>query len=221
MIIRRKNHLLIGLEANSYSRRVLLKGALLAKSLGYTFEVYVFYSTLYQHAMFMILNIYEIKKLSKRLGTTNLSIQESKNERVTIKRLTSYAKRHQITEIVVGNNYRNRLRKTVWFDKFNYILRRFPKVAITVISSNRLNPFESGDYENGKSAYISRLNGVKSKYTLNFKPIHQKAYQVLFFKDKKSNFVDGLVALVRKERVIYFKVINGEIVGTIKAKRQN
>ncbi|MGK9184740.1 hypothetical protein KXS12_21100 [Priestia filamentosa] len=92
MTLKRKNHVLICLEEKNYSCKVLLKGALLARKYGYTFEVVFFCSIESRYTMFHLLNLAESKKLSKRLGAARFTIKQMKNERNIAKELVKMEK---------------------------------------------------------------------------------------------------------------------------------
>lgn len=166
MTEKRRNHLLICLEENKYSRKVLLRGALLARKDGYTFEVVFFYSYENRKTMFHLLNIAESKSLSERLGAEKYTIKRTKNERETAQKLVMIAKNNNVKEIIMSGaqpetGLKSQLWRSFFSDKYNYIIKNIPNIVLVLINHREDNPFEKDAYENGRKGYLIKKDGKK------------------------------------------------------------
>ncbi|MFP3844850.1 hypothetical protein [Priestia filamentosa] len=216
MTLKRKNHVLICLEEKNYSCKVLLKGALLARKYGYTFEVVFFCSIESRYTMFHLLNLAESKKLSKRLGAARFTIKQMKNERNIAKELVKMEKNDNLKEIIMSgaqpkNSLRNLLwRRTFFYDKYHYILKSMPNIVLVLINHSEYNPFEKEEYKNGREGYLVRENDEKTSYFLSHKHFRKKDIPGLFFQKKGTNERNGIFAFIHNERVRYAHIHHGK-----------
>lgn len=217
MTIKRRNHLLICLDGNNYSRKVLLRGASLAKKYGYTFETIFFCSVKSGYTMFHFLNMVESKNLSKRLGAIKFTLKKTVNEQNTAKELVDFAKDNQVKEIVMSGAQKERSsRNSFWgkvffFDKFNYILKNMPDIVLVLINHSVCNPFKKAAYKNGRKGYLVKRYGVKTQYVFSDKPSSEKNIIGLFFQRKDTEELNGLFTFFRFGMLMYVHIRNGKI----------
>lgn len=217
MTLKKRNHLLICLEGNKYNCKVLIRGARLAIKYGCTFEVLFFFPNKSEYNIFHLLNITESKNLSKRLGATKFTLKKTENEQHTAKELVNVAIDHEVREIVISgvqksNSSRNALLKKIfYFNKFNYILKYIPKIVLVLINHNIYNPFEKGEYENGRKAYLVKRFGIMPQYVLKDKPYSEKDMIGLFFQRKDAEESNGLFAYFRNGKLMYVYICNRKV----------
>lgn len=91
---------IICLEEKNYSRKVLLKGAFLAKKYGCKFGVVFFYSIENRYTMFHLLNI---------------ALKRTENNRDTAQELVKIAKNNDVKKIIMsGASSKNSVKKLFW-----------------------------------------------------------------------------------------------------------
>lgn len=216
MTLKTMNHALICLEDKNYNRRVLLRGALLARKSGYTFEVLFFYSPTSRYTIFNLLNIAESKNLSKRLGAIKFTLKKTENEQSTAKELVTIANNNKAKEVIMsGAQQRSRSENPFWrrvffFDKFNYIFKNMPDIVLVLINHRVCNPFEKGEYKNGRKGYLVEGNDVKTPYMFSDKPSSEKHIAGLFFQVKNTDDWNGIFAFIRNGRVVYAHIQHGK-----------
>ncbi|MFD1413642.1 hypothetical protein [Oceanobacillus jeddahense] len=227
MTLKLNHHVLVCLEEKNYSRKVLLRGALLAKKYGYTFEVLFFCSVESRYTMFHLLNLAESKKLSERLGAEKFTIKRTKNEWKTAKELVSAAKNNHVKEIIMSgakpnNNVNNPFwKRAFFFDKYNYILKNIPDIILVVINHSEYNPFGKEVYKNGRQSYLVKKNENRTAYFLSDKPFREKDISGLFFQEKNTNEYNGIFAFIRNGKVRYVYIRHGKTNKKIEAERMN
>lgn len=215
MTLKTRNHVLVCLEEKNYSRKVLLRGALLAKKYDYTFEVLFFCSVESKFTMFHLLNLAESKKLSTRLGAKKFTIKRTKNEWTIAKELVVYSQQNNVKEIIMSgaqpkNNLKNPFWRRFFFpDKYNYILKKMPDINLIVINHSEYNPFEKGGYENGRQGFLVKKNN-NIAYFLSDKPFREKDISGLFFQEKNTDEFNGVFAFIRNGKVRYVSIHHGK-----------
>ncbi|MFD1067863.1 hypothetical protein [Oceanobacillus locisalsi] len=227
MTLTTRHHILVCLEEQNYSRKVLLKGALLARKYGYTFEVLFFCSVESKYTMFHLLNLAESKKLSSRLGAKKFTMKRVKNEWKTAKEIVTAAKNSDAKEIIMsGSQPNNRLHQPFWkrafyCDKYNYILKSIPDIILVVMHHSEYNPFEKGAYQNGRQGYLVNKNTNKTTYFLYDTPFREKDISGLFFQEKGTDAGNGVFAFIRKGRVKYVNIRDGKTNFSIEDETQS
>lgn len=215
MMVKTRDHLLICLEEKNYSRKVLLRGALLAKTYGSTFEVVFFYKIESNYTMFHLLNIAESKRLSKRLGAKKFAIKRMKNEKNATREIVEIAKNNNVTEIIMsGAQSKNNSKRTLWSrfsrDKYNYIIKSIPNIVLTLINHKEDNPFEKEIYENGREGYLVKKNDKKASYFLSDKRYREKDVPGIFFRKRDADKRNGIFTFVRNGEVNYVHIHHGK-----------
>ncbi|WP_080874480.1 hypothetical protein [Oceanobacillus timonensis] len=216
MTLKARHHILVCLEEQNYSRKVLLKGALLARKYGYTFEVLFFCSVESKYTMFHLLNLAESKKLSRRLGAEKFTVKRTKNEWKTAKEVVMTAKNNHVKEIIMsGVQPNDRLHIPFWkraffCDKYNYILKRIPDIILVVMDHSEYNPFEKGLYQNGRQGYLVNKSANRTTYFLRDHPFREKDIPGLFFQEKDTDARNGVFAFIHKGKVKYVYIYHGK-----------
>lgn len=216
MTLKIRHHVLVCLEEKNYSRRVLLRGASLARRYGYTFEVIFFCSMESEYTMFHLLNLAEGKKLSEELGAVRFIVKRVKDERDTARELVDTAKNNNVKEIIMsGAQSKSRLRTSLWrriffCDKYNYILNHLPDIILVLINHHQYNPFEKGKYRNGKQAFLVKKSNHPIAYFLRDRPFRATDTSGLFFQKKDTDERTGIFAFIRRGRVRYVYIYHGK-----------
>lgn len=216
MTLKTRHHVLVCLEEKNYSRKVLLKGALLARKYNYTFEVLFFCSIESRYTMFHLLNLAESKKLSERLGAVKYTVKRTKSERNTAKELVAVAKNNHVQEIIMSKAQpENSLKTPLWrrpffYDKYNYILKKMPNIALVLINHSECNPFANGAYQNGRKGYLVKKNDQNTSYFFHDKRFREKDIPGLFFQKKDTNECNGIFAFIRNGKVRYVHLSHGK-----------
>ncbi|WP_339184982.1 hypothetical protein [Oceanobacillus sp. FSL W7-1293] len=227
MTLKSKHHVLVCLEEKNYSRKVLLRGALLAKKYGYTFEVLFFCSMESKYTMFHLLNLAESKKLSKRLGAEKFTVKRTKNEWKTAQEVVDTAKNNHVKEIIMaGERPTDTLRNPLWkrvfyWDKYNYILKKLPDIILVVINHSEYNPFEKEVYRNGRQGYLVKKKDNQTSYFLRDKPFRETDISGLFFQEKSTDEHNGVFAYIRNGKVRYVYIRYGHASEKLGEERDN
>ncbi|MGG4220596.1 hypothetical protein ABEW32_20540 [Paenibacillus jamilae] len=179
-----------------------------------------------QNTTFTLLNIFESKHLSKKLGALKYTLEKSISNRSLAKRLVSLAKDNDVGHIIMASVRKNAIvsnfcSRLLCFNIINHILNKIPNIVVTLINSSTCNPFEKGLHEKGVQGYLLKIDALRPKYIFSYAPSNERQYGGIFFKEKYSDQLNGIFASVRYGRLTYLDVIDGEVTRIIKPKRSN
>jgi K+-sensing histidine kinase KdpD len=127
-------------------------------------------------------------------------------KRPVAKVIGEIVKKHNITQVVIGQTAQSRWEEITKRSFINILLNEIPFVDLHIVSVSRELKNQEGFYEKGIRAYLRR---EKDGYKLCFDHAHeQHVFEGIFYKEIGTDFNNGVFKFMNEGRVMEVQVID-------------
>ncbi|MFD2114706.1 universal stress protein [Paenibacillus yanchengensis] len=145
------------------------------------------------------------KELAKEHNVQHFYIKYNE-PRPVAKVIREVARKHNITQIVLGQTAQSRWREITKGSFINTLLNEIPFVDLHVISVSRdLDNSNDGYFEKGIRAYLLKES---DHYRLNFSHTLQDVCEGIFYKEIGTDFNNGIFKFMRNNCMVEVQIID-------------
>lgn len=145
------------------------------------------------------------KQLVKEHNAEHFYIKYNESRPVA-KVIGEVARKHNITQIVLGQTAQSRWKEITKGSFINILLTEIPFVDLHIVSVSRdLENHGEGYYEKGIRAYLLKEN---DHYRLNFNHTTQDVYEGIFYKEVGTDFNNGTFKFMKDNCMIEVQIVD-------------
>ncbi len=145
------------------------------------------------------------KQLAKEHNVQHFYIKYNENRPIA-KVIGSVARKHNITQIVLGQTAQSRWKEITKGSFINILLTEIPFVDLHIVSVSRdLENHSDGYFEKGTRAYLSK---EQDKFRLNFNHTVHDVQEGIFYKEVGTDFNNGIFKFMRDNCMIEVQIVD-------------
>ncbi len=144
------------------------------------------------------------KELAKEHGAEQFIVKYNESRPIA-KVIGEVARKHNITQLVLGQTAQSRWKEITKGSFINILLNEIPFVDLHIISVSRELKNGDGFYEKGVRAYLLQ---EETKYRLSFSHTHQDVYEGIFYKELGTDFNNGVFKFMTNNCMIEVQVVD-------------
>lgn len=126
-------------------------------------------------------------------------------KRPVAKVIGEVARKHNITQIVIGQTAQSRWEEITKGSFINVLLHEIPFVDVHIVSISRELRHQQGFFEKGIRAYLVQ---DEEGYRLCFNHTHQDVYEGIFYKEIGTDFNNGIFRFIRGNQELEVHVVD-------------
>lgn len=149
------------------------------------------------------------RELAKEHGAEQFIVKYNESRPIA-KVIGEVARKHNITQLVLGQTAQSRWKEITKGSFINILLNEIPFVDLHIISVSRELKNGDGFYEKGVRAYLLQDD---NQYRLSFNHTHQDVYEGIFYKELGTDFNNGVFKFMTNNCMIEVQVVDDYVQG--------
>lgn len=145
------------------------------------------------------------KQLAEENNANEFIILDNE-KRPVAKVIAEVAREKHITQIVIGQTAQSRWEQITKGSLINTLLHEIPFVDLHIISVTRYINDESGQFQRGTRAYLTK---EEDYYRLSFKHSPSVDFEGIFFKEQGTDFDNGIFKFMKDKEMFHVQVTDG------------